>query len=438
MKKKKDNIKFIKGNYKKTFFYLFFTILFASSVVLWAIYNSGNYRIGSVILRPSVQRCGKNFDEEIQTTQIFVEKFVNSYREFIKREINPKFKDLFALAKGKNLSAIVFFSAVSEALLCIYPSNQNELIVECSQYPVQMSVLSGIEEENSEAHLTMPYEEALKKYNNEEGLIRVSIHTCMISNLTLSSDYPKIFSFSENSLITLSNVRIEIKGSDEEARSVDIETVGFLTGEKNFSFAIGRAEELGRYVAEGNILHLFITSEFFRTALLDEHLSMIAKEINQNLSRVEKDDTFTYSFWEFKEDVLKLKEEAERYGIDASYIDDLLIFPANQPKDGFLFRYCPNYFWFSVQWSIINISLLVLFVVLITLKLKWENSKIAVLINKLWAKLTILLSINVWVFYKKPEYMGIKYWIVPGVFFIACFLLTVLKPEGRKSKALSE
>jgi hypothetical protein len=441
MEKNIENTESPKRNHIKIFLYLFCAVLPISIFVLWAIYFNGDkYEISNIVIRPSVQRFRRDFSKEIQTTRVFVERFINSYQDVIEEEVNPLFKTSFPLSKGRNIGAFVVFSTVSEAALKINPSAQNELICECTKYPVQMASFSGLDMIGSNVQLNKPYEEALKEYNSEKGFTVIHVppsSVFIMTYMTFSSNYPKFFSFSKNSLVILVDVTMKMRFPDANC-TIDMKPLTFITGENDFSFALDKADEYGQDFAHNQIRQLFETSEFFKMALLDQRLSPKAIIINQKYSRAEKDLEYKYPYWEFKKDVNELKGEAKANGIDASYIDDLLKYPSNQPKDGYLLRYYPNHFWFSVQWIVINIVLLVVFSIIVIVER--TNCTVAVLMNKWWPNLfirlslnAILLSINAWVFLvEKPKDMNFKYWIIPGALFVACFLLTVLKAKGKK------
>ena len=437
MKINTDNIESSSSNHIKAFLYIFCAILFSSILVLCLIYyyNSSNYKFRNIVLRPSVQQCGKDFSREIKTTRTFVEKLINSYQDVIEKEINPESKKYFVLAKGNNISARAIFSTASETFLTIYPSSQKNFIVESTKYPVQIYLFLGLDQNDVKSNSTIPYEYFLENYNNLNAMIHVSVQIVEFDGLLFLFDGPKIFSFSKNSLVSLNNIVVGLKDSDGKAIHYEhVEYLGFITGEKDFSFAIEIADKLGIFLAERQIASVFARSEYFRKALLDEHLSAKAKEINLRYSRTEKDSTYNYPLWKFKEDVSELRNEAKRYGMDTGYIDDLLKYPTNQPKDGYLLWYYPSHFWFSVQWTFINACLLLMYILLIILK-KW-NSKFAILINKIWSKLIILsipLTINTWIFRERPKYMNIVYLIIPSALLITCFLLTVLKSDRNKS-----
>lgn len=442
MGKNINNTESPERNHIKIFLYLFCAVLLLISIfVLRAIYfNRNNYKIHNIVIRPSVQRFGRDFSKEIQTTKVFVERFINSYQDVIEKEVNSDFKESFTLSKGKKLSAKVIFSAVSEAFLGVYQSPQNELIVECTKYPVQMALFSGIDCEDPKSELLVSYEDAIKAYNDCPVAFRLeeSVQFFLISDLQFRSDCPEYFSFAKNALVTLSGIGMKTKlEGGVITMNIDINNVVFITGEKDFSFAIEKAEALGKFFGESQIERLFAKSKFFRLAKIEEHLEPKAKEIGQNVSRSEKDPQFKYPYWKFKKDVAELEGEAKKYGIDTSYIDDLLKYPSNQPKDGYLLWYYPNHFWFSVQWIAVNIVLLVVFSIIVIVER--TDYKIAALMNRWWSKLSIhlslnviLLSINAWIFVGKPKYLNIKYWIIPGVLLIACFLITVLTSKNKE------
>ncbi len=412
-------------------------IVIFSSILLLRLYSTGGYKIQNTVLRPSLKRVDKDFTNEIQTTKTFVENFINSYLNLIQKEVNPTFRDSFVLVKSKHLSARAIFSTVNETFLHIYPSMENEFIVDCTKYPVQMSLFSGLDIENSGATLTMPYEEALNNYKKQEGAVNFK-EAGMIVNMGLNIPYynPKVFSFDINSLAIIVDVGVGMRNADNQViRNILLEPVCILTGERDFSFAINKASKLGRWLAITEILQLFKDSELFRAALADKRLAGMAEKIQSNISRAEKDSSYEYPLWQSKKDMADLENEAKKYGLDANYPRDLLTYPANKPKDGVLLWYYKDYFGFSLQWSVINIILILLTVFFALLKYKL---KVVAFINTMWVKSIILIIINGWVFRERPKYMDFKYWIIPGILFSLCFILAFFSEKRYKNSEIDK
>lgn len=398
--------------------------------LLTKISSINTYEIHSVVLQPSIERFRMDFTHEIQESQIFAEDFINGYLSFIQKEVEPDLRNLFELAKTENIATRLILSTSSEAMLCFYPSSKNELIVDCTQYPVQLAVFSELGTKKLE-NSKRTVEDDINNYKKSEAMFHIKAIFHSMSNFTIRTPNPKVFSFSKNKLILIHNIRVEIIDKDKEViRSIFMEPICILTGEKDFSFVIKDAFGLGKYIAGTEYRSLIVNSPLFREALVHEHLKKFAIEINQKLSRVGKDPHYEYPLWEFNKDVAQLVEEAKKYGLDTKCVEDLLNYPANKPKDGVLLWYYKDYFGFSLQWTFINAFLFFSYLILKIPKI--YKIKFSYWINRLWLKATIIVGINGWIFYVKPEYMPIEYWILPSVPFLACLFIVNSKQVKRE------
>ena len=142
-----------------------------------------------------------------------------------------------------------------------------------------------------------------------------------------------------------------------------------------------------------------------------------------------------YPLWQFQKDVLVLKEEAEKFGLDSSYPEGLLESVTNKPKDGVLLWYYKDYTGFTIQWCLINGFLLIIFWILF--EIRKRISKMASILNKVLAIITLnilLLAVNGWAFAERPLYIPYTYWIIPFVTFLLCFVLISLNPKTERDK----
>jgi hypothetical protein len=280
---------------------------------------------------------------------------------------------------NKKIAVRAIFSSQNECSINFFPSEKNDMEVYLVKYPVQLSLFSGIGLGHSNISLNVPYEEALIQYAKATPMFRFGkddIHMT-VENLTLSTPFPKVFTFAKNSIAILEHVSIELRQSDDTnpPRQI-IPYVALLTGERDFSFAIDKGKELGQELAEQEIRELFISSKFFRQALVYEKLIPVARDISNKVSRAQKDPSFEYPYWQFKKDVEKLKELALQSGTDATFIGELFRDQRTRPHDGFLLWYYPDYLRFSIQWAVINVVLFAGSVILYLLRNKHKFGKL--------------------------------------------------------------
>ena len=131
-----------------------------------------------------------------------------------------------------------------------------------------------------------------------------------------------------------------------------------------------------------------------------------------------------YSLWECEKDLSELKIIAVTYGIeDTSYAGNLLIYDAgSMPRGTLLWTYKgeSGYMW---QWVTINV-VCAFFTLLLVFLVRKSESRIVRSVAILSSP-SVLTALNMWVFFGKPESMDIRYWIIPGLLFVVCWLIMV-------------
>jgi hypothetical protein len=204
--------------------------------------------------------------------------------------------------------------------------------------------------------------------------------------------------------------------------SIQINGALLITGETNLSHLLGVAKEIGTTLASIEIKGLISSSTFFRQALAHDELSGKIKEIQERKARSEAErNPSLYPLWEYFKDIEDLKQKAQKLGIDSSYVDNLLKDEALRPHSGHLLWYYSSLKQFTMQWAIINLSVLIC---LILLKHYVPNLiKIAPVESPKILILMIIISINGFIIYERPKALDIIYWIIPGLLFIFCALL---------------
>lgn len=416
---------------KYIFFIIFISVGLVSSYFIYGYLTK--FRFVEIHANDSLNRFNKNFNNEISASKEFAERFVRSYSNIIKKEISPSFYNAFPLANNKIISARLFLSSADETFIYFYPASKSEFFVDCSAYPIQIALYAGLDSPNSGVKPIIPIEELLYRYRVNTGMFNLSNDNIVItiSRLTLNSPFPKLFNFSRHSIVILDNVAIELRDDNNNVRRVINEYVGIMTGDRDFSFSLEKAESIGADIAKHHILSLFINSNLFREFLAYKNWSPLVKDILLNMSRANKDITFEYPLWKVKDDIINLKFEANKVGIDTSYIDELFKDPSLAPRDGVLLFYYKDYFGFAVQWITINIGL---FLILVALNLYRKNIKATLipLTNKITP--AIVLSINYWVFDSRPKFIDYKYWIIPGIIFVVCMGLCIDNFKTEKAK----
>jgi len=407
--------------------YLIFVVIFIN---LFSCSKSSEiYKIDQVVLQSSTKRFDKDFSKEIEGTKTFAENFINSYLALIRKEIDPVFLDSFVLGNSKNFRVQAFFSSVSESFMSIEPAKNNELVIECTRYPIQMGIFAGLDLTEPPIRLMSSYDEALNQYRESSVMIETPLNGHMaIGRLTLSNTNPKWFGLRQNTLVILYQMSLQLRYNDEsDTLDTRIEHLGLLTGEVDFDFAIEKAKNIGRWLAESKIQSLFISSSFFREALAHKNLGPIAKVILENQSHVEKDPKFGYPFWKFQMDIESLRKEAQKFGLDVSYVDRLFKDPTIKPQDGYLFWYYKNHVWFMLQWILINFAILA---ILLIERLRFKRKKIKIFEGI--SKSAVIITVNGWIFHSRPDYIHFKYWVLPGLFFLICIFLTFKYKEDQK------
>lgn len=393
-----------------------------------ACHMNSKYKIESVNKQPSLARFDMDFGQKIQSAKSFSENLINSYLEILDKEIHSTFRSHFTLGKSNHISVRSIFSSVRESVIYIFPAEKSELAVDCTKYPIQMTLLSGLDSPNHDTKLMIPYEEAIEKYNKFPVMFNLKENSLFyISKLTLNTGVPKVFEFGRHSIVTLYQVRFELRQNEQTVRTVDVDAVGILTGEDDFSWALEKAREIGANLIVFEIMELLESSPYFREALAHPKLKTKAEEIQRKRSRAEKDPSFEYPYWQFKSDISKLTQEARKLRIDTSYVEELLKDPSLKPHDGNLLWYYSNCSEFMLQWVFINSILLLLIVLLLLLKHKDKHIiEIALGSYKKGILPAIILTINGWIFWVKPNGAGILYWVLPGAVLLICLAFSLL------------
>jgi hypothetical protein len=408
-----------------------------------------------VIYNDGPKYCKDDYRVNVADGVSFIKTLVREYSRVVEREVHNKFKKEFQLLKQGPVGAKLVISSFGESLIYIFPNAQNQIIVDCIDFPVQSALAYGFINLNNpgeevdlrRVELYIPLSDAINRYNPQPGRIIFEEGYAGIAFVGLGTgfitfeDAPKIFSLQGQTMVGVMSGIAFRNSSPHYVRiyghpgyhefNLKLRGLLIILSKNTFHWAFQKARKLGTEMAEIEIKDLITKSEFFRLSLADKKLRPKAEDIIQKKARSKKDKSYEYALWEFKKDVFDLKEEAKRIGMDSTYVDELLKEPSLKPLDGTLFFYYPNARGFMLQWSLMNLSFLIILAVL-TLT-KYEHIPVLVLAMRAFSVVGIKLSIislitvaNGWFFWKKPEFLTFTYWLLPSTLYFLCIVYSVM------------
>lgn len=426
-------------------------------------YNGG-YHFKEVVLQPGLASLTYDSAESIDGAKRFSELLINEYRSTLHKQVHTSFKSNFSLWDHDDLSVKVVFSKIAETLIYIFPASERQLIADGVPIAIQTALFSGF------INLTTPkspamsggirstslpevaeeYERTPAKVNMKSG-INSMIYGIGEGGLSITG--LKFMTFEKNSSLTFYGGYFGIDNSYPEfirwrgyaVRSkAKLEGPLIVTGERDFSWGIkGVAQDLGRQLAEADIIELITVSKFFRESLAHEKLRPQAEKILHNKSRMEKDLSFRYPFWEFESDLQRLYAEAKPLGVETKFVDELLIDPSLKAQivDGTLLFYYADPLGFMWQWTLINVAFFLMVGILWWLNWKGyiPGGMMKFIIGSSLQQSLLLIavtSVNGYVLVQKAETITLAYWILPGFGYIACILIIVALTHkvGRSEK----
>jgi hypothetical protein len=378
-----------------------------------------------IIREDSVRWFGtNNYDDKIISTTQFLEHFRDSYHNTIAKSVHPDFREQFSLW-NTNLEADVIFSTSMECVLHFKPSRTNSLRVQCTPYPVQVSLFGGMGTSDSDFTMAPPDHDLLFRYTNgRQGMFILNGTPLLLQDLYLAASHPKLFEMHEYDIVMTHEVRVILTSlvvSNPISRTMDLRGYTFFTGAKDFGSAIpAKAELLGEEVAQGQIQALFIASEFFRGSLVESRLKAISERILERRER-QKSGKEAYSYWEFLRDKDELINHAKRFGLADSYAENFFQDYETHENRNVVFWRFRSHLGFMWQWACAGLVCLISTHLAIRLKSGMLRN---------WGMgvcLAAVLCVNGFVFDKRPELLTIGYWVLLG----ALFLLSVI-PLSRK------
>jgi hypothetical protein len=408
------------------------------SVGVFMLFHDDEYRITKITYLNDTSTLPGKYATCVPRAKDYVESLVNEYRSKLRKEINPTFKDKFALWNNPKLGVKFIISTFDEYLIYVFPDAENELIVEVIGVPVQTAFLlnlidlsnpkSGVK--TNKIKLSQPFEEVAQSYAKTPTRIILAegAHTSIAGggNIVLNN-VEKFLYFSKDSSMTIDGGFVEINNNFPLAvqihghpQSVRFNLAGplTLTGGKEFYLSQKVGKTIAQQLVDATIRSLIVESDFFKKSLAHSRLESMAKEIMTKKTRAENDPQFAYPFWQFKMDVKKLEDAARTEGIETDYVRELLEYKPLMPVHGTLLWYYSSAWNFVLQWTILNVALL-LGILCVP---NWPNFH--------WlrtATIPVILAVNAWVFVKKPEPIGVIYWLLPGALFIFNVLFSILR-----------
>jgi hypothetical protein len=358
----------------------------------------------------------------------FIDAFVAEYTRLLKKHVHPDFHDKFVLLSNKSVSARAYFSTSAEACLHIYPSRESKLEVEWYRYPVQVALFGGLGVPGSKTTLAVPESEFEATYRALKPFFLATqdnLHMT-IAGPTLKSNSPQIFGFGKCGVYALRDVTVDIQG-----RKTMFQAFAFITGDKDFNCVLQFVKPTVEAFFRFEIWQLFVESPFFRQSLAHNTLRPHAEKIKAQIERAQHDRTFEYPIWKMEKDVKELRVIAVTLGVDATYVDKLLV--SIKPMSGSLLGYYGNATGFMGQW--IAASCLVLFIMSL-LFLTYNGTPLFLAFPwKLHIALVPIVT-GVYVFFVKnrPDGLPLAYWLPPTVIclvslaFVLFFVLRTSRP----------
>jgi hypothetical protein len=356
-------------------------------------------------------------------------------------DISPFFKKDISLWHAKGLSAKVVFSSIAESLIYIFPAEENVLYVDLIGVPVQpilmhglINLLNPIEQvDQRQIHLQILEDKAIQEYLNIPGsFLNIGRGMGFAERVTLRfNDSIKMLSLKDQALAGFYKSNIEVENNAPwytemmgRSSSVNLKLEGLLlfNSEKDFSWVTAEGKRIGKSMAEMDISHLSLSSEFFRQSRAHPKLKPFVDAIQEKKTRAEKDPSFDYPLWQQDMDMRELRELSKPFKIEGSYVDRLL---ERRPSfsSGFLLWYFKDAAEFMWQWITINAAILIL------LGLSFmRREKLSIPLKHAIGTYGtfMLVAINIWwVWRAKPDPVTLQYWLLPIAVAVANFILCI-------------
>jgi len=373
--------------------------------------------------------------DQIDSTYNFITRIINSYQKTIQaHNVSIKFYDSFSLIKNNKISANYYMSTSREFLIEIFKANESRFTIYGSRYPVQLYIYRGFDPE-----IGMVFNQHLDDFYKTYDTMRTGFNIYGPGNIYMdgffkgdSNGFRAIY---RNKFMHVDSTQLfwirglELVGvsenKDTTRKIISLKGIALMSGVSKVEKWIYMAENVGSTIANEEIQHLWINSEYFRTILANDRLAPFANSILIKIAHANESQGYNYDSSQFLRDKQIIKNKIDSFHIsitaDAMFSDLL-----PKIRTGTLLWFYSRYKGFEIQWILINI---VYFLAVVLLILTRVIDKLKEPVNKK-GLMVALCSINGWCFAKLPRGMDWKYWIIPGiVILLTYYVLFYLKAK---------
>jgi hypothetical protein len=387
----------------------------------------------TVVKNRSLEAYNGNPSSDIAAGKEYGEQFIRAYRAVLEEKAVRSSYDEFQFPSSTNVGGRLLLSGVSECYLYLYPDKESRLEVDGTRFPAQAAVFWHLGEAQSDIKLSVPYETFTGTYSRLPVVFRMpSCFGFVVSEMNFSSEIGlKVFSPGEDCAFAWINSRVmarvppsaaSIEGADSMVVTTEWKNTAILTGAKSFQKVLSSAETLGRMVAEGEVFDLWFKSPFFRKAMTHEKVRPLAEAIEAKRSRAKKDQAFSYPVEEQEKDIAGLKKQIRDMGLAEEFSDPVLKDASEKVKDGVLLLYYPNYKAYVIQWSAVNV------VVIVLVLLAWIVRRKYPLVTRI-VTIAVIVGVNAFILHDGPQDFPLMNAWLPGALFFAAVSLSLLLGE---------
>jgi hypothetical protein len=377
---------------------------------------------------PSINRYDFDYSDKINSSKLFCENFINAYRKIIDSNVNPKFKDSFPYQK--EVAVNLYISNYKEIFFEIIDTTKQFFLVKATDYPIQVAMAWGLDIFGST--YSEPTNEDRAKFEQIPAITVVKGISFEEFNDNVGIYSIATYFQGDTSILSFSNYHF-LGGSDSNRRLIyTTKGIGFLTPCRDLYPFEEAAKIYGNRKATSKIQEYFFKSQYFREVKTIDKVLQFATIMVEKYERSKINKDYLYTLIDFKHDRFFLQKMVDSNNVRKDLTDDILKDVEDRYVGGTLIFPYQGYKSFSYQWAWINVLLIALI-----LFLKWliqKKVKLALLISNIVSS-TILVTINGWVYSRKPDNLPFYYWILPGLFFVlAIILFSKLKlPENKKT-----
>jgi hypothetical protein len=343
-------------------------------------------------------------------------KFINTYNDTLSVRVHKSFWKDYYFYNQNNFAIDIIFSQRDITLIYIEQNNSN--IDLYNIYYTHDNPQLFIQELKNKRPLyirhPISYAYAFSIPQNGERIF--------IYNVAFKGP-PVPFEINKNSTIATFNYTVTSL-NEIDSMTTRLPGISILIGSDDSKRFRNQIEYYANNILDIETKDKYKNSEIFRKALIHPKLREIALEIRARIDKADNKIT-EYPRWEFEDDLNKMRKLAKENNISDNYVDEM--FKDNQyyPISGTLLFYYSNQLQFMGQWTLVNIALIIITTLLM------RNKSIMNNLSKEKIFTIIILPVNAWIFYKKPDSIGFLYWIIPGLSLLVAYLFLFLTPRER-------